>query len=234
MKLLISLSKSDKDAVVQKLIADLYAMTDPQLKTLKRGVWGIDTFLDSVDFMGRSFKGRMLVQSADDKSTAKFELAMNAMRWLTKYYFTDIVEGFPNTLYRLQAVRDSPRLKVGETHTFKPRKSMLSWTVLKKPIVVGRDSLRKKHSDVEETDYVISLETSKADILWSYKAAQWCPALLNGCKLLYAKKDKTHKGKLVRGVVGALPIALDANIAHEKEVTLYHPSKFKAEVFKRL
>lgn len=213
-----------KYAALDRLVTDLIEMPGAKVKTISTAVRGISEFLASSSFMGSFPEGKMLVRATYHK-LGNLELAMNGMRWLTKFYFKDIVEGF-STVYRIHAIVDGRKLKVNSPYTFVPHKPILSWSILKEPDVAARET------EEGNTDYILKFVPKQPNIVWSYKFVEWSPVLFK------YKKDNLNtlrENPEVYKIFTDLCYLSEAMWADEKEVTVFHgQSKFKAQVIKEI
>lgn len=221
---------SSESDVLKKLVSDLGTMTPQQIATLTRGIVGIRNFYTYNGFA--AFNGDMLVKAASPRRSTVVELtlAMNAMRWLTKFYFKDVVSGF-SALYRVHSFPRDSVVDTGSTVDIVPRKPMLSWTDNKgiKPSDIGYRGMDKKGPLV---DYLISMQVSSKDVIWSYKFAEWETPLKSALKTCQDNKVR----KPITSIVEALwdLIELNSGLSDEREVTVYCGNRsFGAKILKK-
>ena len=219
-----TLTNLERLKTLQRLATDLEAFPPEKLETMEIGVRGIDQFIQNDGFT--QFSGELLVAGAEKRNTlvsARLTLAMNAMRWLTKFYLTDTIPESVNRAFRIQSSLESLTLK--EVHTFIPHKPMLSWTDnpgITPDHIDGRDTGRSKF-----TDYLIGAVPDCNKILWTHYASEWAPSI---SKVLSSRVIKNQK---VRGIFQNLERAVSLDPL-ERELVIYAGTRpFKAVVLKK-
>ena len=213
---------SDNSTVLRSLISDVHEMSDSQFRTLITGIEGISSFLNEEGFT--KFHGDMQVAS---NTNEKLVLGMNAMRWLSKNYFTNLTTGF-STVYRLQAI-DLKNPSIGEIVTIKPRKPILSWSTKKNPTVLER-------IDTYGSDYIISIDNPY--VVWSFKFRDWYDSIQKEIKRIVRQQRKPVQELLKdRGyllLVKLSHVSYDFRY-QENEVVVFHGTKpFKATVLSKI
>lgn len=225
--------KYTDNKILNALLNDVRSMPKAKIQSLTYGVRGIHNFLDGDGFI--AFKGGMQVKAETAASQKSLMLGMNVMRWLTKFYFKDTVQGF-GTLYRLHSTKDDS-LREGSVYSFTPRKPMLSWTILENPRVGDREATHAVH------DYLITSKFDKADIIWSYKIAKYkldiIKAMNDYDRCINSKnvkyRDDSQEATLTLGFMDRLSKAVKWMLLDEQEVVVFNDMKpFKAKVLRKL
>lgn len=193
-------------------------MRDPQLRSFITGCRNASDWFQTPFFSGREFKGDMLAANT-------FELAMNAMRWLTKHFYPEFCEGF-SKLYRIHALDSYP--EVGATVKVKPHKPILSWTDLEKVVVDDRSAWQ----GAGRVDAVLSITPPVSAIIFSYKSKAVIEEIDAVIKPLSAVPvfKRSTKDKLVLDALDAVFAMCKAPSKHEREVVVHLPGEFKAKV----
>ena len=208
-----------------EIVGILLTLTDAQLRSLTSGLVYAGDFFDGAGF--ETFMGDMLV--ANSESVTGLALGMNAMCWVSKYLFPEVVE-VPQELYRVSAIEKSRlgTLKIGGTVTITPHKPILSWSDT--PNTKG---ILGRVRPTGTLDVLIKSKIPKKDVIWSYKSID-----IDKIKYLgsLSKSDvDSRRRDLIIACVAKLNRLLIAPIEDEREVTVYHGTKpFKAEVIKLL
>jgi len=181
-------------------------MSIDQIKTLTQGVYAIREWYKG-EWVGDSAKGEILVGAVP-----KFQLALNAMVWLTKYFAPKSVQGF-KTVYRVHDAKKDKISKDGDRIKVTPFKPMLSWSATPFIVVKARES--------KAEDVVIGLVNPK--VIFSFLT----PGRLE-FESLAESKNEQHKN-LYRALVSLRSIARDYK--SEEEVVVWHGTKpFEADI----
>ena len=195
------MSSDKRKQIVQRLSDDFESMSEPQQLSLIRAIRGASKFFRGDGF--EVFTGEMLVAATKSSMNKRMEerlvLGMNFMKWLTKFYFTDVTSGFrqvyrshsiPARILKSKVYKDSDldldNLE-GTVQQFTPHKPILSWTDLKDPYVADRDDAP------DDKVFILSTLVSKQDVIWSYKIVNWRPYLKAAAALARKKNKKAPR-----------------------------------------
>lgn len=146
---------------LQSLYDSLLKEPISKVDSLARGLRSAGN-LYTTKFMGKKDNALLEVSS----NQTNFKLGINALRWVSKYLYPDVVIGF-ETVYRIHDFKNyRKRVKVGETLEIQPIKSMLSFSENKHVKVKGIYWGRGNYS-------VVSMIPNQHDIIWSWKGLKY-------------------------------------------------------------
>jgi hypothetical protein len=206
-------------------------MTPPQQKSFCDGLIGIIHWY-SGDFMGEARDGKLLIAGPKRQHLkspgADLEHAMNAMKWLTKFFYPDTVTGFSKA-YRLHDLLEQ-EVEEGDIVTIKPLMPISSWTVNPNPEVV----------DAEFREQEVILSMSSPTVICSFKTIE---ALNKDYAHLFSREHDKLKATLLdlgidQKIAETFSLAFDGIIGEydytgdsEKELVVYNGGKpYKARV----
>lgn len=184
-------------------------LTDAQLSSLQRGIFGINKYL-SGEFMGEPGKVKLLVEA----DVNFMELTCNAMAYLS-LFCSSADRVFP-VLYRVHDFSKVRGAETGAVINIKPFRSFLSWSASDKISVEGVDNMDKEG--------LLCIDGRKAKVIFSYKVI----------REFTRPADSTAKSERLRDLIRTVDTMLSKAIDYEseKEVVVYHAKPFSARVLR--